>query len=329
MGHRGLRSAGCGEECQSAGADARPRAARRVQFVFPREADSARAGGISDGDIMQTPSDSEPGKSGDGQALTDTGATPPDPERPIEDGRRVSSGRGGAWISEAWRMFKDAPGSWVACFLIFVIIMIVLAIIPILGNIVGALISPFLVAGMMIGCREIERNEELQVAHLFAGFKENTGPLLVLGLLEFGLSLVAMLIAAGIILLTVGVVFLGVLAGQAPEAGTTLEPGFWIGALTMVLIVIALFIPVTMAAWFAPALVMLDKLEPLTALKWSFFACLKNMWPFLIYGIIMLVLAIVASIPFGLGWLVLGPVIIASVYTSYRDIFHARPQSAA
>ena len=149
---------------------------------------------------METPSDNEPGKFPGSQALTDTGASPPDPDRPIEEGRRVSSGRGGSWVSEAWRMFKDAPGSWVACFLIFVIIMIVLAIIPILGNIVGALISPFLVAGMMIGCRELERNEELQVGHLFAGFKENTGPLLVLGLLEFGLSLVAMLIAAGLIL---------------------------------------------------------------------------------------------------------------------------------
>jgi hypothetical protein len=31
--------------------------------------------------------------------------------------------------------------------------------------------------------------------------------------------------------------------------------------------------------------------------------------------------AILASIPFLLGWLVLGPVIGASIYTSYRDIY--------
>ena len=36
-----------------------------------------------------------------------------------------------------------------------------------------------------------------------------------------------------------------------------------------------------------------------------------------------IVLAIVASIPFGLGWLVLGPVFAASVYASYKDIFGA------
>jgi len=43
--------------------------------------------------------------------------------------------------------------------------------------------------------------------------------------------------------------------------------------------------------------------------------------PFVLYGLVGLVLGIVASIPFGLGWLVLGPVAIASVYVGYRDIF--------
>jgi uncharacterized membrane protein len=43
--------------------------------------------------------------------------------------------------------------------------------------------------------------------------------------------------------------------------------------------------------------------------------------PFLIYGIIMLVLSILATIPLGLGWLVLGPVAVASVYVAYRDIY--------
>jgi len=43
--------------------------------------------------------------------------------------------------------------------------------------------------------------------------------------------------------------------------------------------------------------------------------------PFLLYGLVGIGLAIVASIPFGLGWFVLLPVTIASMYTSYCDIF--------
>ena len=112
-----------------------------------------------------------------------------------------------------------------------------------------------------------------------------------------------------------------------PATFATLEPGFWLGAATLLLVILALFIPVSMAVWFAPALVALDGIDPLTALKWSFFACLKNIWSFLVYGLVMLGLAIVATIPMGLGWLLLGPVIMASVYTAYRDIFFVEPEA--
>jgi uncharacterized membrane protein len=43
--------------------------------------------------------------------------------------------------------------------------------------------------------------------------------------------------------------------------------------------------------------------------------------PFLVYGLIAFGLALIAAIPFGLGFLLLGPVLIAAVYWSYRDIF--------
>ena len=271
---------------------------------------------------MEPPPPNEPGQVGNAfDTATATPATAAGPPPPIAEGRRVGAGRGLAWLGDGWRMFKDAPGSWVACFLIFLLIMFVLAIIPLLGNIAGALLSPVLIGGIMIGCRELERDEELTVGHLFAGFKDKSGPLLTLGLLEFALSLAAMLVAAAVTIATVGAMFLGVLMGQSPEPGATLDPGFWLGIAVLLLVVIAVFIPVSMAVWFAPALVTLDGVAPLTALKWSFFACLKNIWSFLVYGLAFLGLAIVATIPLGLGWLLLGPVIMASVYTAYRDIF--------
>ena len=58
-------------------------------------------------------------------------------------------------------------------------------------------------------------------------------------------------------------------------------------------------------------------------MKTSFRACWINMLPMLVYSLLGLAFAIVASIPFGLGWLVLGPVFAASVYASYKDIFEA------
>jgi uncharacterized membrane protein len=93
--------------------------------------------------------------------------------------------------------------------------------------------------------------------------------------------------------------------------------------LLAVLIMLALSIPLYMALWFSYPLIVLNDFGVGQALKTSFFACLKNILPFLLYGILMFLIAIVASIPLGLGWLLLGPVLLASLYTSYRDIFYS------
>lgn len=93
------------------------------------------------------------------------------------------------------------------------------------------------------------------------------------------------------------------------------------GFFMAMLIMLALMVPLAMAVWFAPALVMFRNVAPLEAMKTSFFACLKNIVPFLVYGVILLVLSFIAMIPVGLGMLVLMPVMIGSVYISYAEIF--------
>jgi uncharacterized membrane protein len=87
------------------------------------------------------------------------------------------------------------------------------------------------------------------------------------------------------------------------------------------LVMFALLLPVVMAIWFAPPLVVFHKMGAFEAMKASFVGCLKNIVPFVVYGLIGLVLAIVASLLLMLGWLVLGPVLAASIYAAYRDIY--------
>ena len=73
---------------------------------------------------------------------------------------------------------------------------------------------------------------------------------------------------------------------------------------------------------FTPApLVLFDGIAPGAALKASFSACLKNVIAFTLYAIVLVVLFIVATIPFGLGLIVVVPVALISVYTAYREIF--------
>jgi len=77
-----------------------------------------------------------------------------------------------------------------------------------------------------------------------------------------------------------------------------------------------------MAYWFAPVLVGLNNLTAIEAMKLSFNACLQNILPFFVYGLIFMLLLIVALIPFGLGLLVVVPVMMTSLYASYVDIFN-------
>jgi uncharacterized membrane protein len=78
---------------------------------------------------------------------------------------------------------------------------------------------------------------------------------------------------------------------------------------------------VAMAYWFAPALVVLNGEAPIAALQKSFAASWRNFAAFLLYGVIYIGLAIVASIPAGLGWFVLGPMLVGSCYAGWRTIF--------
>jgi uncharacterized membrane protein len=75
------------------------------------------------------------------------------------------------------------------------------------------------------------------------------------------------------------------------------------------------------AFWFAPALVVLNGEPPLSALAKSFAASWQNVGAFVIYGLIYFGLAFVATLPAGLGWLVLGPMVVGSCYAGWRTIF--------
>jgi hypothetical protein len=231
----------------------------------------------------------------------------------VMGGRAVGAGQGWTWIADGFGLFKKAPGMWIALVIVLFVILLVLAFIPLLGAVATFLLMPLFLGGLMLGCRALQGGGGLELGHLFAGFKEHTGNLIVLGALAIGGWVIVMLPVIAIV--GAGAIF-GMMRGDA--AGVAAMGGSFVLA---GLVAMALSIPIYMALWFAPALVVLRGLAPVAAVKESFFGCLKNMIPFLIYGIVLLVLGIVAAIPLGLGWLVLGPVAIASIYTAYRDIY--------
>jgi len=236
----------------------------------------------------------------------------------VPGGRGVAAGRGTSWIVEAWHLFKQAPGLWIGMVLVLFVIFIVAAFIPFIGMLATMLLFPVFMGGLMLGCRALEEGRELEFAHLFAGFRENFGTLVGIGGLYLAGTIVAMLI---VMVITGAGMFAMFSGGAQPEAG---DFGTMLATMGLaMLIYLALTVPLLMAVWLAAPLVMFHEHGAIEAMKASFVGCLRNIVPFLVYGVVMFILAIVASIPIGLGWLVLGPMTVASVYTAYRDIYLA------
>ena len=249
-------------------------------------------------------------------------ATPGGAPAPPPDGWAVPAGHGVDWWRSAWRLFTAAPGIWLVITILYIAIMMALSFVPLLGQIAVSLLNPVFVGGLMLGCREQDRGGVLTPSHLFAGFSEKLGALVIVALLYLaGWFVVACVTFALAFAMVGGGVLAALASGDAMQAGYAALATMGLTALLATLVGLLLAIPLLMAFWFAPALVVLRGDEPWSAMKTSFHACLRNIPPFLVYGLLGLLFAILACIPLFLGLLVLIPVGIATVYTSYKEIF--------
>ncbi|OGA53597.1 MAG: hypothetical protein A3G24_15765 [Betaproteobacteria bacterium RIFCSPLOWO2_12_FULL_62_13] len=230
----------------------------------------------------------------------------------------VDAGKSWQWIVGGFEVFRKYPLMWIALTIVLVVIWMVSFAIPILGPLLFNLLSPVFFAGLMIGCKAVDGGEPLELSHLFAGFQKNATALVTIG----GFYLVGTIVIVGIIFMTAGSTMLPTVMQKSPADLEMLAGALRSMALAL-LIGFALYVPLIMLIWFAPLLVVFDNLKPSEAMKLSFSACLMNWLAFLVYGAIVLVLWFIASIPLFLGLVVLLPVLICSVYASYKDIFSA------
>ena len=237
--------------------------------------------------------------------------------------RRLAAGEGAAWWGESWRIFCAAPAVWIGIFVVFVLVSIALVMIPVIGSLAHTVLIPVLAGGVMLGCHALARGEPLRIGHLFEGFQGGRfTPLCVLGLLWLAVVCVTAIVMVATIFLAFGVAGLEALANlDTTTLDYTALASAGLAVAIVGLIALAITLLVAMAYWFAPALVVLNGEQPLAALRKSFEATWRNFGAFLLYGLIYIGLAIVATIPMGLGWLVLGPMLVGSCYAGWRTIF--------
>jgi uncharacterized membrane protein len=251
------------------------------------------------------------------------GTPPPGPGK--REPRSLPAAQGAAWWSEGWQVFMAAPGMWIGIVVVLCLILIALAFVPILGTLVQSVIAPVFAGGVALGCHALAKGRPLTIGTLFEGFSGGRFmPLFIVGLLYLAAMFVVWMIVAVVILgVAGGAGLFSAISADPSQMGMALFSSVGLTALVIAPIVLVAMTAIFMAYWFAPALVVLNGEEPIAALQKSFRASWQNLGAMAIYGLIFIGLAIVASIPLMLGWLVLGPVMAGSWYAGWREMFDA------
>lgn len=227
----------------------------------------------------------------------------------LPDGRRVPVGQATRWLASGWQMFRVAAGTWIGMTAVLLLITVGLGVVPVVNWLLN-LLFPVFVAGIVIGCRSLEEGNGLRLAHLFAGFSQRLGSLLAASVLY----LLAILLAA---------LLLGVLAAISGVGGMHgFAADFVVGMIVLCGVLVG--VPLATALWLASPLIVFQQLSAYQALRAGFLVALRNVAPLLVYGLLALLAAALASLPFFLGWLVLIPILHASLYAFYRDVFFAK-----
>lgn len=226
--------------------------------------------------------------------------------------RTVPARQGAQWIADGWALFRLHPWIWIALGVLDLVITLILNEIPY----VSALTSVFAIlwtGGMIAAAERCRTTSLVRIGDVFDGMRAKLQPLFAAGVFAFLITIICQLLGSRI---SEG---LSLLVKTVPSQQID---GVW-QAVPWVLVVLYVVVATggAMALWLAPPLIVLVNAAPNDALKLSFLAACRNVWPTLVYGLIIMCLAIASLATLGLGLLVLVPLVYLSSYAACRDLF--------
>lgn len=245
--------------------------------------------------------------------------------------RIVAAGRGARWLGEGWLLFRAAPLGWLVLVFAYWLIITLVSMVPYIGVVAAAVMVPAFSVGFMAAARAAERGARLELGLLFDGFRQAPAPQLVLGVFYF-LCLVAVFAVSSIA--DGGALADMLLTSKRPQPELVESGELGLAALVAAL----LYLPVMMMFWFAPPLAAWHGSPPVKAMFFSVAAFLMNWRAFLAYaaitvlaifvlsGVMLMIAAalkrpaVVLASPV---MILLLPMVFASFYASYRDVFGA------
>lgn len=247
---------------------------------------------------------------------------------------------GWLWMTQGMALLRRNPSEFLSLQLAYLLCILIMSIIPILGQIVWLLLVPGFCLGLMQACQQVHRGQSVWSEQLLDGLKmPQLASQLRLGIVWLAGTLLTSA-AVGMVFSVVGdETSWKILSGQAAPDRQSMDSGNLLLACSVAALV---NLPFIMALWFAPMLTSWRGMPPGKAMFFSFFTLWRNARAFIIMGLSIIglyfagmLLAALASFPLSLifgpqmaSLLLLPPLILpmfalfyCSLYCSWLHLF--------
>lgn len=192
---------------------------------------------------------------------------------------KLPANAGWLWVKQGFALFRKQPAEMATLFLAYMFLMLIIGIVPLLGQILPMVLVPVFSMAFMQACANIEQGKKVYPNLLLTGFRKPAfASLLKLGVLY----LVAAVAAVAASALIDGGVFWQVMSSdKALDRETIRNSNMSLGMMFSA----AVYIPAAMAFWYAAPLIFWQKMGVGKAVFYSFFAVKRSGSAFLVYGL--------------------------------------------
>jgi hypothetical protein len=241
------------------------------------------------------------------------------------------------WVKLGIRTFFRQPLALTGLFFMYAAAAVVLSVVPLVGVVLALAIVPAATLGLMAATQEAEKGRFPMPTLLISAFRagrQRLRAMLVLGLIYA---------AACTAIVAITPLFVDLPAAPATESAAAtamLSPQNQVA----LLVVMALYLPVSLMFWHAPALVHWHGVSPVKSLFFSTVACLRNGGALLVFGLGWLAVFFAGSLLVALVSMVAGSpqaaaamlmpmgllltaMFTTSLYFTFRDSFVATPDA--
>ena len=252
----------------------------------------------------------------------------------------VPARTGITWVKLGFKTFTQQPLAMSGLFFMFMALLSIASLLPLIGAAVALALLPAATLGLMAATQEAAKGKFPMPSILISAFragKQRLKDMLILGAL-YALGFLA--IMAVVSLIDGGQFARLYLVGGKITEELVMKPEFQVA----MWVTLALYLPLSLTFWHAPALVHWYGVSPVKSLFFSFMACYKNFGALTVFGLVwmgifvlsILVVTVLAALlgsPTFAGVamfpaaLIIFTMFFTSIYFTFRDSFEATPDA--